>query len=101
MLKKYLIVFFISMLPIIELRGAIPYAVGFNLPLWISFIIAIIGNALPVPFLFLFSRKVLEWGAEKKATKKLFRLLLKKGEKGGKQLQKGNSKSIYIALMIF
>ena len=44
MLKKYLIVFFISMLPIIELRGAIPYAVGFNLPLWLSFIIAIIGN---------------------------------------------------------
>ena len=57
-LKKYLIVFFISMVPLIELRGAIPYAVGFQLPLLPSYIVAIIGNMLPVPFIYLFARKV-------------------------------------------
>ena len=59
MLKKYLIVFLVSMVPLIELRGAIPYAVGFNLPLIPSYIVAIIGNMLPVPIIILFARKVL------------------------------------------
>ena len=66
MLKKYLIVFLVSMVPLIELRGAIPYAVGFNLPLIPSYIIAIIGNMLPVPFIFLFARRILVWGSDKK-----------------------------------
>lgn len=52
MLKKYLTVFFVSMVPLIELRGAIPYGVIFGLPLWSTYIIAIIGNMIPVPFIF-------------------------------------------------
>lgn len=47
MLSKYLSVFFISMVPIIELRGAIPVGVGLGLPLWQVYIIAIIGNHDP------------------------------------------------------
>ena len=70
MFLKYLIVFLISMVPLIELRGAIPYAVGFQLPLLPSYIVAILGNMLPVPFIFLFARKILEWGKNKKITKK-------------------------------
>lgn len=66
MLKKYLIVFLVSMVPLIELRGAIPYAVGYNLPLLQSYVIAIIGNMLPVPIIYLFARRVLEWGCDKK-----------------------------------
>src|SRR5574344_139177 len=100
-LKKYLIVFFVSMVPIIELRGAIPYAVGFNLPLFPSYILAILGNMLPVPFIYLFARKILEWGADKKYTKKLFSWCLKKGEKGGKELERNAGKGIYWALLIF
>ena len=46
MLKKYLTVFFVSMVPLIELRGAIPYGVIFGLPLWSTYIIAIIGNMI-------------------------------------------------------
>lgn len=101
MLKKYLIVFFVSMVPIIELRGAIPYAVGFNLPLFPSYILAILGNMLPVPFIYLFARKILEWGADKKYTKKLFSWCLKKGENGGKELERNAGKGIYWALLIF
>lgn len=102
MLKKYLIIFFVSMFPLIELRGAIPYAVGFNLPLLPSYIIAIIGNMLPVPFIYLFARKVLIWGSNKKYIGKFFTWCLKKGEKGGEKLKKsaGNS-GIFWALLIF
>ena len=64
-MKNYLIVFFISMVPLIELRGAIPYAVGFGIPLLPAYIISIIGNMLPVPFIYFFARKVLEWGKDK------------------------------------
>ena len=79
MLKKYLIVFLISMVPLIELRGAIPYAVGFNLPLVPSYIVAVIGNMLPVPFIFLFGRKVLDWGKDKPLIGGFFSWCLEKG----------------------
>ena len=81
MLKHYLIIFFISMVPLIELRGAIPYAVGFGLPLLPSYIICILGNMLPVPIIFLFARKVLEWGADKPVIGKFFTFCLEKGHK--------------------
>ena len=61
-MTHYLIVFLISMVPLIELRGAIPYAVGFHLPLLPSYVIAIIGNMIPVPIIYLFARRVLIWG---------------------------------------
>ncbi len=100
MLKKYLLVFIISMVPLIELRGAIPYAVGFNLPLLPSYIIAILGNMLPVPFIFLFARKFLVWGKDKKVIGKFFTFCLDKGEKAGKKLG-SNGKGLYIALLLF
>ena len=101
MLKKYLIVLFISMLPLIELRGAIPYAVGFDLPIIPSYIIAIIGNMIPVPFIYLFARKILEWGKDKKIIGKFFTFCLEKGEKGGQKLEAKAKNGIYVALMLF
>lgn len=100
-LSKYLIVFLVSMIPLIELRGAIPYAIGFNLPLLPSYIIAIIGNMLPVPIIFLFARKVLVWGSDKKYIGKFFSWCLKKGEAGGEKLKKSAGKGLYWALFIF
>lgn len=101
MFLKYLIVFLISMVPLIELRGAIPYAVGFKLPLLPSYIIAILGNMLPVPFIFFFARKILEWGKDKKFTKKFFTFCLEKGNKGGKKLQEKAGRNVYLALFLF
>ena len=66
MITKYLIVFLISMVPLIELRGAIPYAVAFHIPTLPAYLIAVIGNMLPVPIIFLFARKVLVWGCDEK-----------------------------------
>ena len=101
MLKKYLIVFLVSMVPLIELRGAIPIAVGMGLNKLVSFIIAIIGNMLPVPFIFLFARKILEWGKDKKIIGKFFTWCLNKGEKGGKKLEAKAGKGLYWALFLF
>lgn len=101
MLKKYIIVLLVAMLPVIELRGAIPYAVGFCLPLIPSYIIAIIGNMLPVPFIYFFARRLLEWGSDKKIIGRLFSMLLKKGHKAGEKLQKSAGKGLYIALLLF
>lgn len=102
MFKKYLIVFFISMVPLIELRGAIPYAIGFNLPLLPSYIIAIIGNMLPVPFIFFFARKVLEWGIKfDNIIGKFCHFCLEKGEKGGRKLMEKTGGGLYVALFLF
>ena len=83
---SYIIVFFISMVPLIELRGAIPYAAAQGLPYVPSYIIAILGNMLPVPFIYLFARKVLIWGADKPVIGKFFTYCIEKGEKGGRKL---------------
>ena len=101
MLKHYLIVFFVSMVPIIELRGAIPYGVGFGLPLWLTYCIAIVGNMLPVPMIYLFARKVLVWGSDKPVIGKFFTFCLEKGEKAGRKLQQKAGRGLYWALLLF
>ena len=100
-MKKYLIVFLISMVPLIELRVAVPYAVGMGLPIVPSLIVAVIGNMIPVPFIFLFARKVLEWGKDKKYIGKFFTWCLEKGEKGGRKLEAKAGKGLYVALLLF
>ena len=101
MLKKYLIVLLVSMVPLVELRGAIPIAVSMGLDKLPSFVIAIIGNMIPVPFIFLFARKILLWGKDKKIIGKFFTWCLKKGEKGGKKLESKAGKGLYWALFLF
>ena len=101
MLKNYLLIFFVSMVPLIELRGAIPVSQGLGLPLIPSYIICIIGNMLPVPFIYLFARKVLEWGKDKPVIGKFFTFCLEKGEKGGKKLEAKAGKGLFVALLLF
>ena len=101
MIKKYLIIFFISMVPLVELRGAIPFSQGFGLLIIQSYIICIIGNMLPVPIIYLFARKVLEWGADKPVIGKFFTWCLDKGHKGGKKLQEKAGKGLFVALLLF
>lgn len=97
----YLIVFLISMVPLIELRGAIPYAIGMGCNIWVSYAIAIIANMIPVPFIYLFARKILIWGKDKKYIGKFFTFCLEKGEKGGKKLQQKAGKGLFVALLLF
>ena len=99
---NYLVIFLISMVPIIELRGAMVYAVGHGLPYIPSLLICVFGNMLPVPFIYFFARKVLHWGADKKYIGKIFTFFLEKGEKAGQKLaKKAHNGGLVIALMLF
>ncbi len=105
-MANYFYVFFISMVPLIELRGAIPVAYvmkaanpEFNL--LFAYILIAIGNMLPVPFIYFFARKVLEWGKDKPVIGGFFTFCLEKGEKGGKKLQEKAGRGLFVALMLF
>lgn len=102
MILKYIIVFLISMVPIVELRGAIPIAEAAGLNIFLYYPIAIVGNMIPVPFIYLFARKFLEWGKDKKLIGKMCTFFLKKGKKGGDKLKKtASEKGLFIALLLF
>lgn len=101
LLRKYLWIFFISMVPLVELRGAIPVSQAFQLPLLQSYIVCIIGNMLPVPIIYLFARRVLEWGSDKKYIGKFFTFCLEKGTKGGHKLREKAGGGLFIALLLF
>ena len=92
--------FFISMVPLIEIRGGILYALASGVPAVPAYIICIIGNMLPVPVIFFLARKVLEWGKDKKVIGKFFTFCLEKGHKGGEKLKAGKM-GVYIALFLF
>lgn len=101
---NYLIIFLISMVPIVELRGAIPVAVGMGMQgteLFWAYVICVLGNMVPVPFIYLFARKILIWGKDKKYIGKFFTFCYNKGEKGGKKLQEKTGRGLFIALMLF
>lgn len=101
MLKKYFLVFLVSMIPLVELRGAIPYGTFYGLPLWKTYVIAIVGNMLPVPVIYLFARKVLVWGADKPVIGGFFRWCLTKGQRGGEKLQAKAGRGLFWALLLF
>ena len=101
MFQKYLLVLLVSMVPLLELRFAIPYSQLMELPLPASYAVAIVGNMIPVPFIFLFARKILEWGAKKPYIGKLFSWVLVKGEHAGQRLKRKAGRGLFIALMLF
>ena len=98
----YLVIFFISMIPIVELRGAMVYAVGHDLAYIPSLIVCVLGNMLPVPIIYFFARKVLKWGADKKYIGKIFTWFLVKGERAGQKLVKATGRGgLFVALLLF
>ncbi len=101
MLKNYIIIILISMVPVIELRGAIPVGIGLGIDPIQAYIICTLSNMVPVPIIFLFARKVLEWGQDKKYIGKFFRWCMEKGESGGEKLQAKAGRGLYVALAIF
>lgn len=102
MLQKYLFCFFVSMVPLIELRGAVPSAVLMGLDYWTALIVCVIGNMLPVPIIYCFARHVLLWGRDKKYIGKFFTYCIEKGEKGGQKLRaRAGRNGLFIALLLF
>ena len=101
MLKNYLLVFFISMVPVVELRGAIPIGLGMGLPVLPTYLVCVVGNMIPVPFIYLFARKVLIWGCDKPLIGKFCKFCIVKGEKGGRALEAKAGKGLTAALLLF
>ena len=101
MIKNYVIIFLISMVPLIELRGAIPVSQAMQLPIVPSYLVSILGNMLPVPIIYVFARKILEWGQEKKIIGGICRFFLNKGTAAGEKLQAKAGRGIFLALLLF
>lgn len=102
MLKKYLLVFLVSMVPLIELRGGVPIAIGMDIHWLPAIVVCAIGNMLPVPVIYLFARKVLLWGADKPVVGKFFSFCIEKGEKGGRKLtEAAGRRGLFVALLLF
>ena len=103
MLFKYIAVFFISMVPLIELRGAIPIALGWGLDTLPSIAVCMVGNMLPVPVIYFFARKFLLWGLDRRFIGGICRFFHDKGEKAGRKLTSGRSGKfgLMVALMLF
>ena len=101
MLRHVLTVFLVSMVPLIELRGAIPYGVLYGLPLWLTFAVAIVGNMLPVPLIYFLARRVLVWGQDKPLIGRFFSFCLRKGEAAGEKLKAKAGRGLFWALLLF
>lgn len=100
-LKDYLWVFIVSMVPLIELRGAVVIGVGMGLPLIPTYIVSVIGNMLPVPVILLFSKQVLLWCTRLPKVGGFFQKIWEKGVKGGDKLQQKAGGGLYWALFLF
>ena len=98
-LKNYLWIFLISMVPVIELRGAVPVGVGLGLPFWNAYRVCVLGNMIPVPFILLLVKPVLQFMRKQKIgfISKIGNFFLEKGHKAGAKF--GDAK--YLALYAF
>lgn len=101
-MQKYLLAFFVSMIPLIELRAGVPIAIGFGIDYVPALIVCIIGNMIPVPFIYFFARKVLMWGKDKPYIGNFFTYCIEKGERGGEKITaKAGKGGLFVALMLF
>ena len=101
MFRKYLYVFLISMIPIVELRGAVIVAQDFQLNEMLALWVCVLGNMIPVPFIYFFARKLLTWGARKRYIGKICNYFLVKGERAGQKLTRKGRGGMFVALMLF
>jgi len=100
MIKDCIYTFIISMVPVIELRGAIPVGVGLGLPVWIAFAVSIIGNFIPVPFILLFIRVILKWMKGTKHLDKIAAWIEERAEKNSAKVLRYASMGLFIFVAI-
>ena len=99
---KYLAVFMIAMVPLVELRLAVPFALGMGMDYTTAMILGVLGNMIPVPFVYFFARKFLLWGAKKNYIGAFCRFCLEKGERAGQKLvAKTGRYGLFVALLLF
>ena len=100
MFTKILMTFFISMVPVIELRGALPIGVGMGLDPWTALIVSIIGNMVPVPFIIIFIRRILNWMHRFEKFDRLANKLEAKAERQGDKLVKYETLGLFLLVAV-
>ena len=101
-MTRYLIVIFVSMLPLIELRGAVPIAIDMGIDPLQALIVCAVSNMVPVPIIYFFARKLLLWGAKQKHIGRVCTFFLEKGERAGQKLVKKTGRGgLFMALLLF
>ena len=102
MITKYLLAFLISMVPVVELRGGVPIAMGMGIDEIPAIITCVIGNMIPMPFVYFLARKVLTWGSKKAVIGKACSFFLNKGERAGQKIvAKTGRGGLFLALLLF
>ena len=99
-LRNNLYVFLISMVPIIELRGAIPVGALVGLPWWSNYLASVVGNFLPVPFILLFIRYILGWMKTTKHFSRIALWLEDKAQRGSEKVQRYASLGLFLFVAI-
>lgn len=89
-----------AMMPILEIRGAIPVGVALGLDPWLAFAVGFVGNMLPIPILILLTRKIIEWLKKHNMLVKLTAWLENKGSKGAQKVQKYSFWGLFILVAI-
>lgn len=89
-----------AMMPILEIRGAIPVGVASGLDPWLAFAVGFVGNMLPIPILILLTRKIIEWLKKHNMLVKLTAWLENKGSKGAQKVQKYSFWGLFILVAI-
>ena len=99
---KYVLSILISMVPLIELRGGVPFAIGMGIDPITAIVICAVGNILPVPIIYFFARRFLLWGSNKRFLGKICTFFLEKGERAGQKLVgKTGRGGLFMALLLF
>lgn len=98
MAGEFTLTVLVSMIPVVELRGGIPFGVAAGLPVWAAFIAAVIGNLIPVPFIIVYIRRIFQW--MRRRMPRLNSLVDKLERKAHLKGQKV-SKYKYLGLMLF
>ncbi len=99
-ISNELVVFIVSMMPIIELRGAIPLGVFFNMNPWITFFLAVIGNLLPIPFIILCARPIVDFFLKTKLFRPLGEWLENKVRKNSHKITKYKTFGLFLFVAI-
>ena len=95
---QLLFLFLLSMVPVIELRGAVPIGISWGFPFWLVYLVCVAGNLVPVPVLIPFAGRVLQWGARLPHVGGMFRWILSIGEK---KVAKAKNASTAILLALY
>ena len=92
--------FLISMLPVVELRGGIPWGLAHGLPFWTSYIAAVLGNMLPIPFAILFLRGLLVWLRQFTLFRRPILWLENRAHRKGQQVLKYEALGLFVLVAI-